>query len=237
MAENTRKPKKISLDDVLREDGGAGPTGDEDGIIEVVAGDEPGAEEELEITPAAAGPPPAEDQDPGAAQFEEMLAEALQEKEKIHELYLRTRADYENFRKRVERDGAEARIRAAAGVVGDLLPIIDNLDRALAQPEGAPGFREGIALIRRQIDETLRRMGLEPIEALGETFNPICHEALAVEPREGFAPNTIIEEVRRGYTLGGRVLRASLVKVVAAPPTSADQRGGEGEADGSDHRD
>ena len=234
MTERQGKPEKIKLDDVLKEDGAKGPGAGEDGIIEVVASGEPGEETHRADLPPAA----AVEQDPGAAQVEEMLAEALREKEKLQDLYLRTRADYDNFRKRVERDRGEDRLRAASAVVADLLPIVDNLDRALAQPEGAPGFREGIALIRRQFEEALRRVGLEPIDALGEPFNPVYHEALDAEMRQDFAPNTIIGEIRKGYTLGGRVLRPSQVRVVVAPPGSTEaEGGGEGEAGGTDHRD
>jgi molecular chaperone GrpE len=104
-----------------------------------------------------------------------------------------------------------------------------------------------VALIRRQLEDGLRKAGVEPIEALGEPFDPVYHEALAVEARPGLPPNTITEEISKGYLLGGRVLRPSLVKVTAAagPPAGAgaeEREGSEtvgekGETDGPDHRD
>jgi molecular chaperone GrpE len=239
VTESAGKPEKISLDEILREGGGPPPGADEDGIIEVVAGSEPCADEER--APAAEAEGPAEapagpagpaGADPAAAQLEDLLTDALREKDHYHELLLRARADLENFRKRVERDRDEDRVRAAGAVVSEILPVLDNLDRALAQPPEAPGLREGVVLIRRQLEEAIRRMGAEPIEAIGEPFDPSYHEALAAEAREGLAPNTIIEEIRKGWILGGRVLRPSMVRVVQAPAPK-----GAGGDDGADHRD
>src|SRR5262249_10557086 len=126
------------------------------------------------------------DQDPGAAQVEELLSETLREKERVQDMYMRARADLENFRKRVERDREEDRARSIASVPTEIRPAIDTLDRALAQPADTPGFREGVALIRRQIEDSFRKLGLVPIDALGEQFDPSLHEAVSVERREGF---------------------------------------------------
>jgi molecular chaperone GrpE len=211
------KPEKIKIDHIVGTEDETTEAGDE--VIEIVSDE-------------------AHTEDTGDSADSGVLAEAREEIERLKDQYMRARADFENLRKRVERDRAEERGRIASGVVGEILPAIDNLDRALEQPGDDPGFREGVALIRRQLDETFRKMGVEPIEALGEPFNPVFHEALTVEPREGFAPDTIIEEIRKGYTLGGRVIRPSLVKVVIAPPTaSADGPGESGESDGQDPRD
>lgn len=243
MSEGTGKPDKISLDDVLGQGGGVSRQGEEDGIIEVTAGSEPGSSDgdprdggDDSTTGRQRRQEPATEQDPGAAQVEELLSETLREKERVQDMYMRARADLENFRKRVERDREEDRVRSIAAVAGEILPAIDNLDRALAQPADTPGFREGVALIRKQIEDAFRKLGLVPIDTLGEPFDPALHEAVSVEPREGFAPNTIIEEIRRGYVLRGRVLRPALVKVVAAGPP-AESREAPGESDGPNHRD
>ncbi len=231
MAEGTGKPEKIRIDHIV----GGDEKGDaEDGLIEIVPAEGPpsGASRQRRPGAAALGE---EDGDSGGS---EALEEARREIESFKDQYVRVRADFENFRKRVERDRAEERARMSGGVITEILPAIDNLDRALDQPADDPGFRAGVALIRRQIDDTLKKLGLEPIEAIGEPFDPIYHEAVTVEPREGFAENTIVEEIRKGYTLGGRVIRPSLVKVAIPPPTaSADSPGGRGETDGEDHRD
>lgn len=224
MSDSKRKPEKISLDDILKEDSSGDPSAEED-TIEVV---DPGG------APAAASR--------SVEEIESRLAEAERERENFRDLYMRARADHENFRKRVERERAEEAQRATATILMEILPALDNLDRALAQPAEAPGFRDGVALIRRQLGEALRKIGVEPIEALGGSFDPVYHEALAAEVRPGFAPNTIIDEVRKGYLLGGRVLRPSLVRVTAAGPGggAAAEEGAAGETgdiDGPDHRD
>jgi len=229
--EGPGKPEKIRIDHIIGGDDQGDP---EEGLIEIVPADAPPSGASRHRRPGAA----ALDEEGGDAGGSDALEEARQEIESLKDQYVRVRADFENFRKRVERDRAEERARLSAGVITEILPAIDNLDRALDQPAEDPGFRAGVALIRRQIDDTLKKLGLEPIETLGEAFDPIYHEAVTVEPREGFAANTIVEEIRKGYTLGGRVVRPSLVKVAIPLPTaSADSPGGTGETDGEDHRD
>jgi molecular chaperone GrpE len=249
MAERTGKPEKISLDGILGGGGPAVPPRDDDAVIEIVSEAE-GAGGDGD-TGADSGPGPATrsasfEDDPGAAQVEELLKEAMAEKERLNDLYLRARADLDNLRKRMERERDDARTRAGTEILREILPGLDNLDRALAQPDGTPGFREGVALIRRQIGEGLRKLGMEPIDALGEPFDPVYHEAITAEPREGLAPNTIIEEICKGYVFGGRVLRPSMVKVVTAPAGGAGSRSGRegagqeqapGGSVGPDHRD
>jgi molecular chaperone GrpE len=229
VSDSKGKPEKISLDDILKEDPSGAPPAEEE-TIEIV---DPGG------PPTATGRP--------IEEIESRLAEAEREKDNFRDLYMRARADHENFRKRVERERAEEAQRATATILIEILPALDNLDRALAQPAEAPGFRDGVALIRRQLGEALRKIGVEPIEALGESFDPVYHEALAAEVRPGFEPNTVIDEVRKGYLLGGRVLRPSLVRVTAAVPgggAAASGRDAEegvagesGDVDGPDRRD
>ncbi|HXI01621.1 MAG TPA: nucleotide exchange factor GrpE [Candidatus Saccharimonadales bacterium] len=232
MSKSPGKPEKINIDHIL-EDDSAAASQEEEGI-EIVSGgpEEPEAAPPAGETGGAGGSPV---EAPAAA---EELARARKEIEDVRDSYVRVRADFENFRKRVERDRAEDRLRITATLVTEILPAIDSLDRALGRPDDDPGFREGVALIRRQIDESFRKLGLEPIDAIGEPFDPVYHEAMTAEPREGFAPNTVIEEIRKGYTLGGRVIRPTLVKVALPPPEAAAESPGEsGETDGQDHRD
>jgi molecular chaperone GrpE len=97
--------------------------------------------------------------------------------------------------------------------------VLDNLERALQAAESTQNFealRDGVSLTHKQLLESLGKSGLEPIEAVGKPFDPALHEAIMqVEASNGQAPNTVVEELRKGYTLNGRVLRASLVKVAA----------------------
>jgi len=227
--DRTGKPEKINIDHIVNEAGEPAGSGD-DGMIELV--DERGAPIERSA-PSNRTDLDDEGGDPGAAAIEELLNDALREKEEQRELYLRSCADLENFRKRVERDSEEQRARAAISVVRELLAPLDNLQLAVDQAKDHPSIREGLSLILRQMEDALAKVGVEPIEALGEQFDPSLHEAMTVEPREGFEPNTVIEEIRKGFTLGGRVIRPSLVKVViAAPEASSSGKGEEGEADG-----
>jgi len=222
------KPEKINIDHIVNAEGESPSSGD-DGVIEIVE-DAAGTEDNSAEMPAeqARG-----ESDPGADAIEELLNDALREKEELREMYLRSCADLENFRKRVERDSEEQRARAAISVVRELLTPLDNLQLAVEQAKDQPSIQEGLSLILRQMEEALAKVGVEPIEALGEQFNPSLHEAMTVEPREGFAPNTIIEEIRKGYALGGRVIRPSLVKVVIAGPAETQgDGGGQGDADG-----
>jgi len=250
MADGTGKPDKISLEGILNGAGSAGPPAEDDAEIEIVSDVDASGRQIAQ--PAAVSAPdsaprssPAED-DPGAGQVEELLREAMVDRERLNDLYLRARADLDNFRKRMEREREEDRLRTAAGILREIIPGLDNLDRALAQPAETPGFREGVALIRRQLGESLRKMGMEPIEALGEPFDPAFHEAVAAEPRAGFATNTIIEEICKGYIYAGRVLRPSMVKVVipqpagatgAAATSPAGEDRSQGGSVGPDHRD
>ena len=229
MTDRPGKPEKINIDHIVNAEG-ENPSSGDDGVIEIVedglAADSREDEEEASEAGSAGS-------DPGADAVEELLNDALREKEELREMYLRSCADLENFRKRVERDSEEQRARAAISVVRELLTPLDNLQLAVDQAAGQPSIQEGLSLILRQMEDALAKVGVEPIEALGEQFDPSLHEAMTVEPREGFAPNTIIEEIRKGYALGGRVIRPSLVKVViAGPAESQGDGGGQGDADG-----
>ena len=128
---------------------------------------------------------------------------------------LRARAEFDNFRKRMERERLQMSARAAEDAVRDFLPIVDDLERALAADTGDAGgsFHQGIEMIYRQMIEVLRRRGLEPIESIGQDFDPNIHEAVAYEPAEGRREGEIIGQLRRGYRIGDRLVRPALVRV------------------------
>lgn len=145
--------------------------------------------------------------------------EALQrERDELHDRLLRTTAEFDNFRKRTERERREWSDAAAADVVRDVLPILDDLERALA----APGWshdsagRRGVELIHKQFVEALRRRGVETFDVVGQPFDPMWHESVATDPADGRPDGEITAEVRRGYRLGQRMLRPAMVKVARA---------------------
>ena len=135
----------------------------------------------------------------------------------------RRQADFENYRKRIERDRGETHNRIVADVARKLLPVVDNLGRALEaerslETHESPEFRHflhGVELISKQLTEVLESMGIHPISAVGEPFDPHIHEAVVMEPSDEFEPDTVIEEIARGYKIGDRLLRPSMVKVAA----------------------
>jgi molecular chaperone GrpE len=136
--------------------------------------------------------------------------------------HLRLRADFENFRRRAAKESEDLRERAAEGLLRELLPILDNLGRGLADNSVADDpFRKGIALVHRQLLDLLKREGLEPIDAMGQQFDPERHEAVTRQETTEVAPGTVVEEMQKGYRYRGRLLRPSLVKVAAAPAIAA----------------
>ena len=169
---------------------------------------------------AAAEPQPDQPQphhdDPGQ-QVQQDLDELSAKAEKADE-YLqiaqRTQADFENYRKRAARDAALAQDRGIAKLAKELLPAIDNLDRALkaASEEQSP-LAEGIKLVHTDLLSALQRVGVEPFSPAGEQFDPQLHEAVAQQPIDGVAPGTVAEVFQQGYRLGETVLRPARVLV------------------------
>ena len=146
-------------------------------------------------------------------------AQALQkERDDLYDRLLRKTAEFDNFRKRVERDRKEMIDWAAADVIGDLLAIVDDFDRALeapAPPE-AQSFKSGLELIQRQLAELLKKRGVSTVEALGADFDPHVHQAVAYEEVPGAREGEVVGVMAKGYKLGDRLLRPALVKVAKA---------------------
>jgi molecular chaperone GrpE len=137
-------------------------------------------------------------------------------------LYLaqRTRADFENYQKRMKRDLAEERRYAQAPLASDLLAVLDNLERATAAAEqaGEKGpLVQGVAMVHTQLLDTLRRNGVTPIEAQGQPFDPNHHQAVTQQPSKEHAPMTVMQVLERGYLIHDRVLRPARVVVSTAP--------------------
>jgi molecular chaperone GrpE len=142
-----------------------------------------------------------------------------------HDRLLRTAADLDNFRKRVAREREEAARHAAGPVVKDLIPAIDNLERALAAAPKDDPLADGVRMVLRQVEEALLRHGVEPRDALGEVFDPALHEALATVPSPGAIAGTVVAQHGRAWMHNGRLLRPAMV-AVAAPGPSDEGSGG-----------
>jgi molecular chaperone GrpE len=144
------------------------------------------------------------------------IAEVQKQRDDYYDRLLRKTAEFDNYRKRTERERIQLSEAAAADLIADLLPLVDDLERAMnADPgsEGAAAIRRGVELIQQQLLETLRKRGVKPIQALGEDFDPNFHQAVSHEAAEGRRDGEVIEEFRRGYMLGDRLLRPAMVKV------------------------
>jgi molecular chaperone GrpE len=132
--------------------------------------------------------------------------------------YMRTLADFENFRKRTEREKAEFFKYALSGTFKDMLPILDNFDRALDHAEEGDEFHKGVLLIYKQLFDMLRKAGLRPIEDRDVTFDPNIHEAVIREENDSVPNQTVLEILQKGYFLHDRLLRPALVKVAVGGP-------------------
>ena len=144
------------------------------------------------------------------------LTETERQRDEYYDLLLRKTAEFDNFRKRTERERQTLAEAAASDLLAELLPLVDDLERALqADPGdgGAAAYRRGVELIHRQLLDVLRKRGVRPIEAVGATFDPYYHQAVTYEAVEGRPEGEVIEEFRRGYMLGDRLLRPAMVKV------------------------
>ncbi len=156
----------------------------------------------------------AEGNDPEATQAP--AGELVVERDQFRDLLLRKTAEFDNFRKRVERERSVVAQRAAEDLLLALLPLVDDLERALAAPadtRDGDSLRAGVVLIHRQMLELLRKRDVTPIEAVGEPFDPNVHQAVAQEPSDEHPEGAVSNELRRGYRLGDRLLRAAMVIV------------------------
>ena len=158
----------------------------------------------------------AESVDPTPALADEVV-ELRKERDALHDRLLRQAAEFDNYRKRIDRERRDITQYAAADVLQELLPIVDDFERALrVEAAGAESYRQGLEIIHRALLELLRKRGVTPIAAVGEMFNPEVHQAVAYEEHGDRRDGEIIEEFARGYRLGDRLLRPAMVKVAKA---------------------
>jgi molecular chaperone GrpE len=140
-------------------------------------------------------------------------SELQAERDKYLELAQRTQADFENYRKRAAKEAAAAGSRAKAGLVRELLPVLDNLERALDHADESESLLEGVRLVHSDLMGVLQRSGVEPFDPNGEPFDPTLHEALSTRPQDGQHPGTVVEVVEKGYRLNDTILRPARVVV------------------------
>ncbi|MGH9533733.1 MAG: nucleotide exchange factor GrpE [Terriglobales bacterium] len=165
-----------------------------------------------EGTPEAAFPGPS---------VESALAQAQAESEQLRQQLLRTLADFDNFRKRVRREEGEQRLHGVQEALRALLPAWDNLERALAHPAaGAEDLRRGIELTQRQWGEALRKLGVEPVAAVGQPFDPHLHQAIEIVDTTEAPDHVVLAELQRGYRWQGHLLRPAMVRVARNPASA-----------------
>jgi molecular chaperone GrpE len=147
---------------------------------------------------------------------EDPLASAQRERDEYLDLAKRAQADFENYRKRAAREAAAAGERAKSGLVRELLPVVDNLERALASAgDEEQHLAEGVRLVHSELIAVLERNGVEQFDPAGESFDPTVHEALSTRPADGTEPGKIVDVVEKGYRANGTVLRPARVVVSA----------------------
>ena len=154
-------------------------------------------------------------------ELEEQLKTQIEEAaNKEQDILLRSRAEIENLRRRTEQDVEKAHKFALEKFSKDILNTIDNLERALATPankedESVKALFDGVELTLKELVSTVGRFGVEAVGVVGETFNPDLHQAISMQPAEGFESNQISVVLQKGYTLNGRVIRPAMVMVAA----------------------
>ena len=151
---------------------------------------------------------------------EQLKAQVEETSKKEQDLLLRTRAEIDNMRRRSEQDIEKAHKFALEKFSKDILNTIDNLERALATPankedENIKALFDGVELTLKELLSTVSRFGVEPVGSVGDTFNPDLHQAISMQPAEGFESNQITTVLQKGYTLNGRVIRPAMVMVAA----------------------
>jgi molecular chaperone GrpE len=163
----------------------------------------------------------------------EETARVRQELESLREVYLRKLAEFDNFRKRTEREKEELQRIGGENLIRELVPVLDNFNRALQHGDDVDpaAFRLGVEMIARQLRESLQRQGLEPIMPAGDPFDPEFHEAVQRVEGSEAAPGTVVDVLAQGYVFGGRLIRPALVSVAVEAAPSGDGTAAESEED------
>jgi molecular chaperone GrpE len=230
--ESRQGPDEDAVREELREERDrveGAPSPDEDPVTSRDESGEPGGEEEAaneaEIEEATersdavekeADEPEASADAQEASADDDPLTRAVRERDEYLDLAKRTQADFENYRKRAAKEAVAAGERAKSGLVRELLPVVDNLERALASAgEQEQHLAEGVRLVHSELIAVLERNGVEQFDPAGESFDPTLHEALSTRPADGTEPGKVVDVVEKGYKANGTVLRPARVVVSA----------------------
>ena len=215
-------PRKAPAEDAVREQ-----LKQEEERVAPKEGGEPDPQEE---SPQSQDPSPEEeddaseedpgDREPGGEELdsepEDPLAAAERERDEYLALAQRAQADFENYRKRTAREAAAATHRAKSGLMGELLSVVDNLERALGSAaEGEEHLADGVRLVHSELVAVLNRNGVQQFDPAGERFDPAVHEALSTREQEGSGAGLVLDVIEKGYRLNGNVLRPARVVVSA----------------------
>ena len=204
-------PDEAAVREQLKQRGDNGAVGEE-----APAPDAPakGLEQPEQAAPEVEQPAPPEE--PAPEEELDPLAKAQAERDDYLELAQRTQAEFENYRKRTVQQTAQAGERAKVGLLRELLPVVDNLERALASAGEAEGpLAEGVKLVLTELQGVLAREGVETLEPAGERFDPNVHEALSTRPEDGAGAGVVVEVVEKGYRTRDSVIRPARVVVSA----------------------
>lgn len=200
---------------------------DPENDIEILSDDPDDAATPDELETASDGTGPETDDYKGGPDTAELVATRAElkrveaENAELKDRLARRQADFENYRKRMDRERSETYNRVVIDIAGKLLPVLDNLKRALeaeASVEASESdefrhFLSGVDLIFKQLDGVLEALGVTPIASVGEQFNPHVHEAVVTEETDEYEPDTVMQEIVSGYRLGDKLIRPALVKV------------------------
>jgi molecular chaperone GrpE len=217
---DTREPVKIPVqtdDDTLPDTSAAWNSAEEtEGTRDRDAGPDPDPQPQTEE---------GEETAEAAPDLEQLLAEAKEENRVLYDRLLRLTAEFDNYKKRSDREMTEFRKFAAERLLRDLLPVADNLERALSTAEGngSKGLTEGVELTLRALHKVLERYGVSPVEAVGKPFDPSFHEAMMQQPSSDHPEGSVMGEVQKGYVLSGRLIRPALVIVSSGAPAAPEQ--------------
>jgi molecular chaperone GrpE len=165
------------------------------------------------LTEPAEGPPAESSSEPSLSP--DAVAELQRERDEFHDRWLRKSAEFDNYRKRIERERREQADQGIADLLEELLLVVDDFDRALAVDAGEDGaaYQKGVELIHAKLNDILRKRGVRPLETLGADFDPNLHQAVIHESSPDHREGEVIGELRRGYLIGDRLLRPAMVKV------------------------
>jgi molecular chaperone GrpE len=196
------------------------PTATPEVVVEATATDRPSANPVERPSPTVE-PEPAATSPSELQALKTQLAEISNQRDAFQSQYLRIAADFDNFRKRNSKEKEDIEVRTKVATLVELLSVVDNFERARTQikpqNEGEMGIHKSYQGVYKQLVESLKRIGVSPMRPEGQQFDPNLHEAVMRQPTEEHPEGTVMEELQRGYYLGDRILRHSLVKV-AAPP-------------------